>query len=178
MGLLDDVANLPDLNSLYNQVMGVGGDGGADDGEGATDTYSGSVGGDTGVKLTYRRDRPDVVSGNGGDNRTGQVLDDVDQIVAAASQKLGKNISKRAIVAFMVKWGADVAGSALGLSKSELYTVLADVKAKPHRRRGPHLNTMVKRIRRADRYKKTLAKYARKAHVHAASSHHFHKRRK
>jgi len=94
------------------------------------------------------------------------------QILYKAACFIGKRISAKAIVRFIIRWGAAAAANTTGLAANELLALFFDAKGRPHRRRGPHLYTVVKRIRQGQRYSHMLAKYARKTHSLPAHHHH------
>jgi hypothetical protein len=80
--------------------------------------------------------------------------------------QVGKRVSAKAIVRFMVKYGPAFTAGATGLPAQDLLYLFADEKMRPHRRRGPHLYTVVKRIRKGHRLEAMLSRYARKAGAH------------
>ena len=103
------------------------------------------------------------------------MTDDTQGIVVAASQAVGHRVSRKAIVRFIVKWGWEVAAAAFNLAAQDLMALFVREKSRPHRHYGPHLYTVLKRIKRGEHYKKMLARYASKAHVHHATSYHRHR---
>jgi len=103
-------------------------------------------------------------------------------ILAAIAARLGRRVALHAVAALVGKWGLPATSAALGVGAEDLLFLIAQyASSKGHRgRRGPHLHTVVKRIKRGDRYRHMLQKWARKAGVHghrAAAPSPFHHRR-
>lgn len=87
-------------------------------------------------------------------------------ILLAAAARLGKHIALKGIVHLIKKWGLPAAAGAFGLGADDLLYILARYEVRPRRgARGPHLRTVVRRIRQGHHYEHLLAKYAAKAHV-------------
>ncbi len=103
-------------------------------------------------------------------------------ILAAIAARLGRRVALHAVAALVGKWGLPATSAALGVGAEDLLFLIAQyASSKGHRgRRGPHLHTVVKRIKSGDRYRHMLQKWAHKAGVHghrAAAPSPFHHRR-
>jgi hypothetical protein len=90
-------------------------------------------------------------------------------ILGAIAQKVGKRIGLHAIAYAVAHYGIPAAAAAFGVGASDLLFLIGQYSAKRSKRhRGPHLSTVLKRIKKGQHYEKLLRKYAAKAHVHHA----------
>lgn len=103
-------------------------------------------------------------------------------ILRAISARIGKHIALHTVALLVGKWGIPMVAAALGVGAEDLLFLIAQYSTRKSRRRlGPHLSTVVKRIKKADHYRHMLQKFAHKAGVtrHAAPSPYaFHHRRR
>jgi hypothetical protein len=88
-------------------------------------------------------------------------------ILLTAAAHIGRRVALNALVALVKRWGLPAAAQAFGLSADDLLFALAakEMKGRGRGRRGPHLYTLVKRIKRGQRAQHTLTRWAHKAGV-------------
>lgn len=89
-------------------------------------------------------------------------------IIATISAHIGKHVTLRASIQYIRKWGMPSAATAFGVGADDLMflTAYQTMKQTSRGRRGPHLHTVVKRIKAGERYRHMLSRWARKAGIH------------
>lgn len=146
-----------------------------------------SVGGPRGIVYQTPGGGSMIPVGPGGPGSRGrrdifgaQGHDRLKAILVAIWNRVGKKIALHAIVALCERWGLPVAASAFGVGADDLTFLIAEnaVVRRGRGRRGPHLHTILKRIRRGDRYRHLLQRWSAKAgiHRHRAPAYAFHRR--
>jgi len=89
-------------------------------------------------------------------------------ILGHIAARLGRRVALHGIALLVGKWGLPAASQALGVGAEDLLFLIAQYAGMKGKRgrRGPHLHTVLKRIKRGDRYRHMLSKFARKAGIH------------
>ncbi|HET9683726.1 MAG TPA: hypothetical protein VFP15_06455, partial [Gemmatimonadaceae bacterium] len=89
-------------------------------------------------------------------------------ILQAIAARVGKHVALHSIALLVGKYGLPAVSAAFGIGAEDLLFLIAQYTVKRGRRgrRGPHLHTVLKRIKRAERYKHMLRHYASLAGIH------------
>jgi hypothetical protein len=89
-------------------------------------------------------------------------------ILRAVAQNVGMRIRLRTIVFMIARLGWQAAARATGLGARDLLYLFLKKKTSRRGRLGPHLRTIEKRCRQADRYRHRVSKLAGRIHAHRA----------